>query len=69
MGFFKGLLGDPFIAKLFDFVIGFRWCKPCVDVAGSGGGGAGWISHFSVNYICRGRARFKMRCCVVQSKS
>ena len=72
MGVFKGLLGDPFIVKLFDFVVSFRWCKPCIDVAGSGGGGAGWpcidvagsggggagwISHFQVNYICRGGAR------------
>ena len=57
LGVFKGPLGDPFIVKLFDFVVGFRWCKPCIDVAGSGGGGAGWISRFHVNYICRGRAR------------
>ena len=41
VGVFKGLLGDPFIVKLFDFVVGFRWCKLCVNVAGSGGGGAG----------------------------
>ena len=70
MGVFKGLLGDPFIAKLFDFVVGFRWYKPCVDVAGSGGGGAGWISHFRVNYICRGGARLvqdverSRKCCI-----
>ena len=25
----------------------------CVNVAGSIGGGAGWISRFRVNYICR----------------
>ena len=25
----------------------------CVNVAGSVGGGAGWISRFRVNYICR----------------
>ena len=25
----------------------------CINVAGSVGGGAGWISHFRVNYICR----------------
>jgi len=40
VGVFNSLLGDPFIA---DFIVGFRWCKPCVKVAGSGGGGAGWI--------------------------
>ena len=57
VGVFKGLLGNPFIAKLFDFAIGVRWCKLCVNVAGIGGGGAGWISCFHVNYICRGRAR------------
>ena len=27
----------------------------CVNVAGSVGGGAGWISRFRVNYICRER--------------
>ena len=54
MSVFKDLLGDPFIAKLFDFVVGFRWCKLCVNVTGSGGGGAG---RFHVNYICRGGAR------------
>ena len=53
VGIFKGFLGDPFIAKLFDFVVGFRWYKPCVNIAGSSGGGAGWISPFHVNYICR----------------
>ena len=34
-------------------VVSFRWYNPCVNVAGSGGGGAGWISPFHVNYICR----------------
>ena len=29
----------------------------CVNIAGNIGGGAGWISRFRVNYICRGRAR------------
>ena len=57
VGVFNGLLGDPFIVKLFDFTIGFRWCKLCVNVAGSSGCGAGWISCFHVKYICRGRAR------------
>ena len=57
VGVFNGLLGDPFIVKLFDFAIGFRWCKLCVNVAGSSGCGAGWISCFHVKYICRGRAR------------
>ena len=42
LGVFKGLLGDPFIVKLFYFIVGFRWCKPCVNFAGSGGGGAGF---------------------------
>ena len=54
VGVFKGLLWDTSIAKLFDFVVGFRWCKLCVDAAGSRGGGAG---RFCGNYICRGGTR------------
>ena len=45
------------IAKLFDFVVSMKWCKPCVNVGGSGGDGAGWISPFRVNYTCRGGSR------------
>ena len=45
------------VPGIADFVVGLKWCKPCVNVAGSGGGGAGWIGRFCVNYICGGGAR------------